>query len=127
LNVIGHLAVPEAETGKAQKIRRAYTVGASGYSKKDLEATIAEGFRLDLTVVGTCFIADEVTPDLADRAIARLRVYGVLHARPEVRAVLEPKQSAKEVRPISPPAGIQPVQTVQIVLERKQRDTQREK
>jgi DNA-binding transcriptional ArsR family regulator len=123
LNLIGHPTVPEPEAEEAKKMRRAYTVGATGYAKNDLEATVAEGFRLDLTVVGSCLFADDVSPDLADRAIARLRVFGVLHARPEVRAVLERKQTARDVRPVSPSSVIRPVQTVQTVLERKQRDS----
>jgi DNA-binding transcriptional ArsR family regulator len=127
LNVIGHVAVSEPEADVAKKIRRSYTVGASGYSKTDLEAVVADGYRLDLTVVGTCFIADDITPDLADRAIARLRVYGLLHARPEVRAVLDRKQSARDGRPASPSTVIRPVKTVQSVLDRKQRDTHAEK
>jgi len=123
VNMIGHLAVPEPEAEEAKKIRRAFTLGASGYSKKDLEAVVAEGYQLDLTIVGTCLIANDVTAELADRAVVRLRVYGVLHARPEVRAVLDQKQAPREVRPVSSTSVIKPVQKVKTLREHEKADS----
>jgi DNA-binding transcriptional ArsR family regulator len=95
INVIGHLTVPERqpEAEPASPSRRSYQFyfGAVTLHRADLDKLVAEGSRLDLTVVGVCTFADNVTPDLAERAIARVRVYGRLHASPAVRVVLQRK------------------------------------
>jgi DNA-binding transcriptional ArsR family regulator len=95
INVIGHLTVPERqlESEPASPPRRSYQFyfGAVTLGRADLEKLVAEGSLLDLTVVGVCIIAENVTPELAERAIARVRVYGRIHASPEVRAVLKGK------------------------------------
>jgi DNA-binding transcriptional ArsR family regulator len=92
-NVLGYLSVPENEPALAStqpaNIRRVFSVGAVEYSRKDLETLGRQGIQVDVTVIGVCAFAKNVTPDLAERTIARIRVYGVLQASPEVRAVLE--------------------------------------
>jgi DNA-binding transcriptional ArsR family regulator len=95
VDVIAHLTAPERqpEAKPDSPPRRSFqfNFGAVTLYRADLDKLVAEGSRLDLTVVGVCTFADNVTPDLAERAIARVRVYGRLHASPEVRAVLERK------------------------------------
>jgi hypothetical protein len=95
INVIGHLTVPERqpEAEPASPPRRSYqfNFGAVILGRADLDKLVAEGRLLDLTVIGVCTFADNVTPDLAERAIARVRVYGRLNASPEVLLVLERK------------------------------------
>jgi DNA-binding transcriptional ArsR family regulator len=96
INVIGHLTVPERQSETERPTsppRRSYwfLFGAATMHRADLEKAVAEGRVFDLTVVGVCTVADNVTPDLAERAIARVRVYGRLHASPDVRAVLDRK------------------------------------
>jgi DNA-binding transcriptional ArsR family regulator len=95
ISVIGHIAAPEKEAAdepsEPAKIRRSYGVGAFDYKREDLAGLVAEGRQLDLIVVGMCTFADDITPDLVDRAIARVRVYGVMHASPAVRAALQRK------------------------------------
>jgi DNA-binding transcriptional ArsR family regulator len=95
INLIAHLAAHEEDaadkSAARSKPRRAYAVGAFIYTQGELESLIAEGRQLDLTVVGVCAFTDGVTPELADQAVARIRVYGILQASPEVRAVLQRK------------------------------------
>jgi hypothetical protein len=95
INVIGHITTPEPQPPAelASRPRRSYqfNLGAVILDRADLEKLVAEGSVLDMTVIGVCSFASNVTPDLAERAIARVRVYGRLHASPEVRAVLERK------------------------------------
>jgi DNA-binding transcriptional ArsR family regulator len=95
VNLIAHLSAPEQEGSDKPAARsrspRNYCIGAQSYGPKDLENLLAEGQQLDLTIVGVCEFTDDVTPQLADQAVARLRVLGVLHASPEVRAVLQRK------------------------------------
>jgi DNA-binding transcriptional ArsR family regulator len=100
INVIGHLTASERLASPAPStspIRRAYHFGATALGREDLDKLVAEGSRLDLTVVGVCTFARDVPPDLVERAFARVRVYGVLHASLEVRAVLQ--QKGGEYRP----------------------------
>ncbi|GER91774.1 hypothetical protein KDW_59360 [Dictyobacter vulcani] len=63
------------------------------YNKADLEHILADGQRLHLLVVGSCFIAADVSVELADRAIEKLKLIGKLEATPAVRKVLEAKLS----------------------------------
>jgi DNA-binding transcriptional ArsR family regulator len=95
INVIGHITAPERQpqAEPASRPRRSYqfNFGAVILGRADLDKLVAEGRLLDLTVIGVCTFADNVTPDLAERAIARVRIYGRLLASPEVRVVLERK------------------------------------
>ncbi len=70
-----------------------WVVGAARYSRADLEKTLAEGKRLNITVVGVCQFADDVSVELADQAIEHLNVIGKLFAPAAVREVLLKKRS----------------------------------
>jgi hypothetical protein len=59
----------------------------------DLQAEVARGDTLDITVLGLCSFGDDVTADLADRAISRFTVHGKLVASPEVRELLKQKEN----------------------------------
>ncbi|HEU5199491.1 MAG TPA: helix-turn-helix domain-containing protein [Ktedonobacterales bacterium] len=77
------------------KKARMFGAGGFSYSRKGLEEVIAQGKQLDIQVLGYCSFADDVTPDLVDRAIARFRCRGKVNASPEVREALK----RKEVKP----------------------------
>ncbi|MEO7003037.1 MAG: helix-turn-helix domain-containing protein [Ktedonobacterales bacterium] len=79
--------------------RRVVVIGALAYKRTDLEQVIARGEQLAINVSGYCSFADDVTPDLIDRAIARLRYRGVLSATPAVREALRRKENTKEEKP----------------------------
>ena len=70
--------MPEIST--AARIKRVALVGALSYSRADLELVVAQGQRLDLNVLGYLAFTNDVTPDLIDRSIERLRYKGVLRA-----------------------------------------------
>jgi hypothetical protein len=53
---------------------------------------VAGGHALDITLLGLATFANDITPDLVDRAVARFRHRGVLHASPDVRAALKCKE-----------------------------------
>jgi len=72
------IAMPEIST--AARIKRVALVGALSYSRADLEMVVAQGQRLDLDVLGYLAFTNDVTPDLIDRSIERLRYKGVLRA-----------------------------------------------
>jgi DNA-binding transcriptional ArsR family regulator len=71
---------------------RIWTAGALTFSKRDLEGVVARGSRLDINVLGYCNFDGDISPELADRAIARFRYRGVISASPEVREVLKRKE-----------------------------------
>ncbi len=90
------LIFPESAGGDATitelaSTSKVWVVGTASYSRSDLEKTLAEGKRLNIEVVGICNFADDVTPDLADRAVNHLRIVGQLNASPAVREVLTRK------------------------------------
>jgi hypothetical protein len=69
-----------------------WTAGVLTFSKRDLERVVARGEQLDINALGYCSFAADIPPELADRAIRRLRYRGVLSASPEVREVLKRKE-----------------------------------
>jgi DNA-binding transcriptional ArsR family regulator len=91
------LIYPESATGDATitelaSTSKVWVVGTTSYDRAELEKTLAEGKRLNIEVVGICNFADDVSADLADRAVSQLRVIGKLNASPAVREVLMKKQ-----------------------------------
>ncbi len=69
----------------------AWTIGAAGYNRADLEKLLAEGRRLHLNVIGVCRFADDVSADIAERAIEHFQIVGKLIASNAVREVLMAK------------------------------------
>ena len=67
---------------------RFMTLGVAIYGRKSLERAVAQGKRLDLRVVGVLAIEDDVTPELARKAISSVSVFGKLRASNEVKAAL---------------------------------------
>ena len=68
--------------------QKSLDLGLRHYSRADLEAAVAAGRRLEIRVLGLATIASDVTPELADAAIASVVVLGALQAGPAVKAVL---------------------------------------
>ena len=77
---------------KPKRIRH-FAAGSTIIRAADLEYALARGGMLDVFVLGACTIADEVTPELANRAIGRFRSRGTLQASPQVREVLRGKEA----------------------------------
>jgi Arc/MetJ-type ribon-helix-helix transcriptional regulator len=71
--------------------RREFTAGYLRYAQADLKQYIKDGEQLDLRVIGLVQLASDVTPDVADKAIARLWVLGSLRAPAPVIERLRPK------------------------------------
>jgi DNA-binding transcriptional ArsR family regulator len=81
-----------------QKLDRSFAAGVIVYDRKTLEQSAHENTLMDLTVLGYCQFADDITPELVERTIGRFRHKGVLKAPPDVREVL----LRKEVRSSQP-------------------------
>jgi Arc/MetJ-type ribon-helix-helix transcriptional regulator len=68
--------------------RNAYVLGIMVCNQKDLKNNIAEGLRRKYYVVGMMVIENDVTPEVADKAIEAIKVMGVFRAPDAVKAVL---------------------------------------
>jgi Arc/MetJ-type ribon-helix-helix transcriptional regulator len=73
---------------KKSVARRSMVLGLQRYTRQDLENVLAAGEQLQIHVLGLATIDDDVTPQLARKAIASIAVLGALRASPEVKAAL---------------------------------------
>ena len=68
--------------------RRSMVLGLRRYTREDLERVLTAGEQLHIHVIGLATIDDDVSPQLARRAIASIVVLGALRASPAVKAAL---------------------------------------
>ena len=68
--------------------KKCFTIGTHILNVYDLEDVVAEKKAIDLHVVGALTIAQDVTPELALKAIRSVAVYGSFRATEEIKAVL---------------------------------------
>jgi hypothetical protein len=73
---------------KKSVARRSMVLGLQRYTRQDLEKVLAAGEQLQIHVLGLATIDDDVTPQLARKAIASIAVLGALRASPAVKAAL---------------------------------------
>ncbi|HEY1388018.1 MAG TPA: helix-turn-helix domain-containing protein [Ktedonobacterales bacterium] len=83
---------PPRKVQGRNRARYVVVVGAYGISRANLEEAIAENRRLDISVIGVCTLANDVTPELVEQAIGHFRHRGVLNASPAVREALKRKE-----------------------------------
>ena len=76
------------EVLKKSVARRSMVLGLQRYTRQDLENVLAAGEQLQIHVLGLATIDDDVTPQLARKAIASIAVLGALRASPAVKAAL---------------------------------------
>jgi Arc/MetJ-type ribon-helix-helix transcriptional regulator len=69
-------------------VRKRFVMGMQRYSKAELERTVAQGEQLEIHVLGLAAIDDDVSPELAVRAIASIRVLGAFLASSAIKAAL---------------------------------------
>lgn len=80
-------------------VRREVTVGFVRLGSTELERAVTKKEKLDLRVVGRLEIGDDVSAELAARAIERIAVRGSLHASPAVLERLGDKVTKGGRRP----------------------------
>lgn len=68
--------------------RRNTALGVIRYNREDLEMFLKRGEKLEIRVVGLLIIDDDVTPELAEAVIERVRVNGVMKASKQVTMLL---------------------------------------
>ena len=99
--VVAMLSYPQAASSPEQihptsasaPTKNNWIVGVAHFNRSDLEKTLAEGKRVDIHVTGVCQFANDVSPDLAERAVEHIHLIGTLEATPAVREVLIKKRS----------------------------------
>ncbi|MFN2150149.1 MAG: CopG family transcriptional regulator [Anaerolineales bacterium] len=70
-------------------VRNSYGMGIFEYAREDLERWVANGERKSFNIIGMLVINDDVTPELANQAIASMRVRGTLRASEAVKEALK--------------------------------------
>ena len=85
---IRNLLATHAATVQQTVARQSMVLGVVVYSRKDLEALVAERKQVEIKAVGVAVLTPDVTPELARAAIKSIHVFGVLRASPEVKAAL---------------------------------------
>jgi len=85
---IRNQVLTHGEVLKNSVARRSMVLGLQRFTRQDLEKVLAAGEQLHIHVLGLASIDDDVSPQLASRAIASVVVLGALRASPEVKAVL---------------------------------------
>jgi Arc/MetJ-type ribon-helix-helix transcriptional regulator len=68
--------------------RRSMVLGLQRFTRQELEKRVASGEQLHIQVLGLATIDDDVSAQLASRAIGSITVLGALRASPQVKAVL---------------------------------------
>lgn len=68
--------------------KRNFVLGWAHYSSKELEEVVAGGKKLEIKVLGKLSFADDVTPKLVDRSIAKINLAGILNAPEDVLPIL---------------------------------------
>ena len=76
------------DTVKQVVARKMLVLGLQQFTVADLEAVRRSGQPLEIRVLGLATIAADVSPELAQAAIASITVLGALHASPAVKAAL---------------------------------------
>ncbi|MGJ7582340.1 CopG family transcriptional regulator [Variovorax sp. RHLX14] len=76
------------DTVKQVVARKMLVLGLQHFTVAELEAVRDSGQPLEIRVLGLATIAADVSPELAQAAIASITVLGALHASPAVKAAL---------------------------------------
>jgi Arc/MetJ-type ribon-helix-helix transcriptional regulator len=85
---IRNQVLTHGEVLKNSVARRSMVLGLQRFTRQELEKLLAAGEQLHIHVLGLATIDDDVSPQLASRAIASVVVLGALRASPEVKAAL---------------------------------------
>lgn len=84
---------PASPSPQTIPTQNGWTVGVASYSRAQLEKALAEGKRLHINVTGICRFANDVSAELANRAVERFHLIGKLEAPASVREVLLGKRT----------------------------------
>lgn len=86
-------SAPPTPGARKPRVHRIVSAGATSFDRAQLEEALAKNQQLDISVMGVCIFASDVTADLIDRVIHHFRHRGILTASPEVRDALKRKET----------------------------------
>lgn len=95
------LASPPREQEKKApplKVNHVWVVGTVNYSRNDLLKVREEHRRLQISVIGLCRFASDVSATLVDEVVESFSLVGRLIAPPDIKEVLSYKDKHKEER-----------------------------
>ena len=70
------------------KVKNDFVLGLVNYSRKDLEKVVAQNKKLNIKVIGGLTFDQDITPELANESIEKIRMAGVFKAPMEVKKIL---------------------------------------
>ncbi|HET8907595.1 MAG TPA: helix-turn-helix domain-containing protein [Ktedonobacterales bacterium] len=86
-------SAPPTPGARKPRVHRIVSAGATSFDRAQLEEALAKNQQLDISVMGVCIFASDVTADLIDRVIHHFRHRGILTASSEVREALKRKET----------------------------------
>jgi DNA-binding transcriptional ArsR family regulator len=92
-SLLAYPVLEQKEEKQPAKISNVWVVGATGFTRKDLLKTRAEGRLLRVRLIGVCQFTDDVTAELVDEVVESFSIVGKLVASPEVKEALKKKKA----------------------------------
>jgi len=86
------VSYPQLASTSVPFMENSWTVGVAHFKRGQLEKVLAEGKRLHINVTGLCYFADDISAELAERAVEQFNLIGKLQAPAAVREVLMKKR-----------------------------------
>ena len=83
------ISPPEGEKIADDISKRVWGVGVIGLGRDVLESAVAQGEKVSIHVVGMLHVNSDITPDLVEKAVESVKIYGILRASPRVRKALQ--------------------------------------
>ena len=83
---------PNAPDARRARPRYMVVAGSHTLRRSDLEAVIVENRQVDISSIGVCTFADDITPELIEQAVSHFRYRGRIIASPAVRDALKRKE-----------------------------------
>jgi Arc/MetJ-type ribon-helix-helix transcriptional regulator len=80
---------PEGEPIAVGVSKRVWGVGVFSLGRDVLERAVAHGEKVSIHVVGMLNVNADITPDLVEKAVESVKIYGILRASPRVRKALQ--------------------------------------
>ncbi len=69
-------------------VRSSFALGVMNYSRADLERLRARNEKVKVRVIGGFRLDDDISPALAVDVVDSIRVFGLIHARSDVKDAL---------------------------------------
>jgi len=73
---------------KQATTRRSFVIGVLIYDSNDLEKARRKGEKLDMNVIGSIILANDIDPELARQTIERVQIRGIFKASDAVKEAL---------------------------------------